>query len=166
MSVRRGRCRSPTISGRSSRPLDSIQRRNRSATGAPRMVANMTSATVSEVPTTWPGRRVRVPATTGLAVVIALAATHAAVDIPVGAFGALQPTLKSRFALSQGELAGLVSVFAAASLLTQPLAGRMADRLGSRTVAALGAAVAAVLLSVVSVMHSVPTLCLALVLGG
>jgi len=110
--------------------------------------------------------RPRAAESTGTGVVLALAATHAAVDIPIGAFGALLPTLKSRFGLSQGELAGMVAVFAAASLLTQPFAGRFADRVGTRTVAAVGAATAAALLSALSVMNSVAVVYVLLVLGG
>jgi len=75
-----------------------------------------------------------------------VASSHLATDILIGAFGATLPYLQQRFGLSGPQVAVLAAVLAATSSFGQPLAGRLADRVGPRDLAAGGAVVASTLL--------------------
>lgn len=86
---------------------------------------------------------------------IAIVATsHLATDMLIGAFGATLPYLQERFGLSGPQVAVLAAVLAATSSFGQPLAGRLADRVGPRNLAAGGAVVASTLLGLAA---SAPT---------
>lgn len=83
-----------------------------------------------------------------------VASSHLATDILIGAFGATLPYLQERFGLSGPQVAVLAAVLAATSSFGQPLAGRLADRVGPRDLAAGGAVAASTLLGLAA---SAPT---------
>ena len=99
-------------------------------------------------------------------VVMALAATHVAVDAVAGSVGVLLPALGERFELTGAELGALVATFSASALLAQPLGGQLADRLGARRVTAAGAVAASVLLALLGAAPNLATVYLLLILGG
>lgn len=101
---------------------------------------------------------------TGMAAFLAL--VHAVNDVLSAILGALLPTLQARLAAGTTTLAVLVATLSVSSSVTQPLLGALADRVGHRTVAGLGVAVAAVSFSLVGVAGSVPVLLVVLALGG
>ena len=103
---------------------------------------------------------------TGAAAVAALAASHAGVDAVTGSIAALLPTLEARFELSGSGIATLLATLSASSMLAQPTIGRLADRIGSRAVAAGGAVLAAGLLSLLGVVGHIALLYALLVVGG
>ena len=88
------------------------------------------------------------------ATIAIVATSHLATDILIGAFGATLPHLQTRFGLSGAQVAVLAAVLAATSSFGQPLAGRLADRVGPRDLAAGGAVVASTLLGLAA---SAPT---------
>lgn len=83
-----------------------------------------------------------------------VASSHLATDILIGAFAATLPHWQRRFGLSGPQVAVLAAVLAATSSFGQPLAGRLADRVGPRNLAAGGAIVASTLLGLAA---SAPT---------
>jgi MFS transporter, FSR family, fosmidomycin resistance protein len=103
---------------------------------------------------------------TGMRLASLLAVAHVAVDAVASMPGALLPTLKARFVLSETELAVLVAVLATSSSLLQPLFGTLADRWGMRLVGGLGAIVAAGVLSLVGVAPSIAVLVVLFLIGG
>jgi FSR family fosmidomycin resistance protein-like MFS transporter len=104
--------------------------------------------------------------TTGIAAVAALAAGHAGVDMVTGSISAMLPTLEARFGLSGSAVATLLATLSASSMLSQPLIGRIADRIGARAVAAGGAFIAASLLSLLGIVNNVGLLYALLIVGG
>ena len=80
-----------------------------------------------------------------------LAASHTFVDLVSGSIGALLPTLKERFELTSMQAGGLVATIAASTALSQPVVGRLADHIGARRVAGVGAVLSAALLSLIGV---------------
>ncbi|MDQ4138290.1 MAG: MFS transporter, partial [Actinomycetota bacterium] len=95
-----------------------------------------------------------------------LAVVHAVNDALTAVLGALLPMLHARFAANTTTLAILVAVWSVSSSVTQPFLGALAERVGLRRVAAIGVALAAISLSLVSTAGNVILLALLLVLGG
>lgn len=95
-----------------------------------------------------------------------LIAVHATNDAFSAMLAALLPTLQARFGLSEATLAVFVATLSFSSAVTQPLFGGVADRLGRRTMAAIGIFTSTVLLSLVAVAPSPPLLFLLLLFGG
>ena len=102
----------------------------------------------------------------GTRLAVFLALVHAVNDLLTAVLGALLPTLQARLGASTTTLALLVAAMSVSSSVTQPLLGALADRVGHRTVAGVGVALAAVSLSLVGIADSVPLLLVLLVLGG
>lgn len=102
-------------------------------------------------------------ATTAVAVV---AAAHAGVDAVSGSVAALVPTLEGRFELSGSQVGLLLATLSSASMLSQPVVGRVADRVGAKKVAAAGAITAAALLSLLGVVGHIAVVYGLLVAGG
>ncbi|MFC0680317.1 MFS transporter [Lysobacter korlensis] len=103
---------------------------------------------------------------TGTNIAAFLAVVHAVNDALTAVLGALLPMLHARFAASTTTLALLVAVWSVSSSVTQPFLGALAERIGLRRVAAIGVALAAISLSLVSTAGDVILLALLLVLGG
>ena len=103
---------------------------------------------------------------TGTRMAVFLALVHAVNDVLAAMLGVLLPTLQARLAAGTTTLALLVAVFSISSSITQPLLGAVADRIGHRTVAGIGVALAAASMSLVGVAGNVPLLLVLLVLGG
>ena len=103
---------------------------------------------------------------TATAAVVTIAASHAGVDAVTGSFSALLPTLDRRFGLSAVEVGTLLATLSASSMLSQPIIGRVADRVGSRRVAAAGAVLASGLLSLLGVAEHIVVIYALLVVGG
>jgi len=79
---------------------------------------------------------------------------------------ALLPTLQSRFALTETILAMLIAALSLSALMTQPLFGALADRLGHRRIAALGVIFNAILFSLIGVVPDVYILFGLILVGG
>ncbi len=95
-----------------------------------------------------------------------LIAVHATNDAFSAMLAALLPTLQQRFGLSEATLAVFVATLSFSSAMTQPLFGSVADRVGRRTMAALGIITSTALLSLVAVAPTPVTLFFLLLLGG
>ena len=98
--------------------------------------------------------------------VTAIGATHLAVDLVGGGFGALLPTIAERMSLSSTAVGVLVALFSVSALGSQPFMGGLADRFGARHVTALAAVFAAALLAVAAVVTNLPLLIAVIVVGG
>ena len=102
----------------------------------------------------------------GAAGLAALAAAHVGVDAVSGAVSVLLPILDERFALTGAEVGAMVATISVSALLAQPLAARLADRIGPKVVAAAGAIAAAGLLALLGVAGNLAVVYLLLVVGG
>ena len=145
------------------------QRHGRRAAAPIRTVAGMfalRTATGATAGTTTVAPVTVARTATGAAAVAALAAGHAGVDAVTGSIAALLPTLEARFELSGSAIAALLATLSASSMLAQPIIGRLADRMGSRAVAAGGAVLAAGLLSLLGVVGHIALVYALLVVGG
>lgn len=109
---------------------------------------------------------VAVPALGGAAAIATIALTHGAVDLAGGSVSALMPTIRHRFNLSAAGVGGLVAAVALCTSMAQPIAGRLADRLGAKRVAATGAMLCSALLSTVGIAGHVWILVALIVVGG
>ena len=98
--------------------------------------------------------------------VILFALVHTVSDAVTNMLSALLPTIQSRFGLSETLLALLVAALSFSALMTQPLFGALADRLGNRRIAALGIMLNAVLFSLIGIVPSVPMLFGLIMIGG
>jgi FSR family fosmidomycin resistance protein-like MFS transporter len=98
--------------------------------------------------------------------VILFALIHTVSDAVTNMLSALLPTIQSRFGLSETLLAMLVAALSFSALMTQPLFGALADRLGNRRIAALGIILNAVLFSLIGIIPSVPMLFGLIMIGG
>ena len=98
--------------------------------------------------------------------VTAAGATHLAVDLVSGGFGALLPSIAERLSLSSTGVGALVALFSICALGSQPLMGGLADRFDARHVTAIAAGVAAAVLAVATVVSSVAVLVAVIVVGG
>jgi len=97
---------------------------------------------------------------------VLLIAVHATNDAFSAMLAALLPTLQARFQLSEATLAVFVATLSFSAAMTQPLFGAVADRVGRRTMAALGIITSTALLSLVAVAPSPLVLFLVLLIGG
>ena len=79
---------------------------------------------------------------------------------------ALLPTLQSRFGLSETVLALLVATLSFSALVTQPVFGALADRLGNRRIAALGVMLNAILFSLIGIVPNISILFGLILVGG
>lgn len=110
-----------------------------------------------------PARR---PLLASAGIPLLLIAVHATNDAFSAMLAALLPTLQARFQLSEAALAALVATLSFSSAMTQPLFGGVADRVGRRTMTALGILTSTALLSLVAVAPSPALLFLLLLVGG
>jgi FSR family fosmidomycin resistance protein-like MFS transporter len=108
----------------------------------------------------------RPPLLASAGIPLLLIAVHATNDAFAAMLAALLPTLQARFHLSEAVLAMFVATLSFSSAMTQPLFGAVADRVGRRTMAALGIVTSTVLLSLVAVAPSPAALFALLLLGG
>jgi FSR family fosmidomycin resistance protein-like MFS transporter len=98
--------------------------------------------------------------------VILFALVHTASDAVTNMLSALLPTLQIQFALTETTLAMLIAALSLSALMTQPLFGALADRLGHRRIAALGVIFNAILFSLIGVVPSVYILFGLILVGG
>lgn len=98
--------------------------------------------------------------------VVLFAFVHTVSDAVTNMLSALLPTLQIRFALSETTLAMLIAALSLSALMTQPLFGALADRLGHRRIAALGVIFNAVLFSLIGVVPNVFILFGLILVGG
>lgn len=98
--------------------------------------------------------------------VILFAIVHTMSDAVTNMLSALLPTLQSRFALTETTLAMLIAALSLSALITQPLFGALADRLGHRHIAALGVIFNAILFSLIGVVPDVSVLFGLILVGG
>jgi FSR family fosmidomycin resistance protein-like MFS transporter len=98
--------------------------------------------------------------------IAAVVASHTFVDLVSGSIHALLPSIKDRFSLSSMQAAGLVATIAGSTSLSQPLVGRIADRIGARRVAAVGAVLSSSLLALVGLAPHLWLVVLLIVVGG
>ena len=96
----------------------------------------------------------------------ALVASHSFVDLVSGSIGALLPTLKDRFALNSMQAGALVASIATSTALSQPLVGRVADRVGARRVAGVGAVLSSAMLAMVGVTPHLWIVFVLILVGG
>src|SRR5688572_7879932 len=98
--------------------------------------------------------------------VILFALVHTVSDAVTNMLSALLPTVQSRFGLSETMLALLVATLSFSALVTQPLFGALADRLGNRRIAALGVTFNAILFSLIGIVPNVHILFGLIMVGG
>ena len=94
----------------------------------------------------------------GSGLVLLFASVHTVSDSVTSMLSALLPTLQSRYQLSGTTLALLVATLSLSALVTQPIFGALADRLGYRRIAALGVIFNAILFSLIGIVPNVPIL--------
>jgi FSR family fosmidomycin resistance protein-like MFS transporter len=100
----------------------------------------------------------------GLVVLFAL--VHTVSDAVTNMLSALLPTLQMQFALTETTLAMLVAALSLSALMTQPLFGALADRLGHHRIAALGVIFNAILFSLIGVVPNIYILFGLILVGG
>jgi FSR family fosmidomycin resistance protein-like MFS transporter len=98
--------------------------------------------------------------------VILFALVHTVSDAVTNMLSALLPTIQSRFELSETVLALLVATLSFSALVTQPLFGALADRLGNRRIAALGVMFNAILFSLIGIIPNIHLLFGLILIGG
>src|SRR5512145_488672 len=98
--------------------------------------------------------------------VLLFAFVHTVSDAVTNMLSALLPTIQSRFGLSETVLALLVGTLSFSALVTQPLFGALADRLGNRRIAALGVIFNAVLFSLIGIFPNISVLFGLILVGG
>lgn len=98
--------------------------------------------------------------------VILFAIVHAVSDAVTNMLSALLPTLQNRFALTETTLAMLIAALSLSALMTQPLFGALADRLGHYRIAAFGVIFNAILFSLIGVVPDVYILFSLILVGG
>src|SRR5688572_15026084 len=98
--------------------------------------------------------------------VILFALVHTVSDAVTNMLAALLPTIQNRFGLSESVLALLVATLSLSALVTQPLFGALADRLGNRRIAALGVISNAILFSLIGIVPNVYMLFGLILVGG
>ena len=102
----------------------------------------------------------------GSGLVILFALVHTVSDAVTNMLSALLPTLQIRFALTETTLALLVAALSLSALMTQPVFGALADRLGHRRIAALGVIFNAILFSLIGVVADIYILFGLILVGG
>ena len=100
----------------------------------------------------------------GLVMLFAL--VHTVSDAVTNMLSALLPTIQSRFGLTETLLALLIAALSFSALVTQPLFGALADRLGHRRIAALGVIFNAILFSLIGIVPNVYSLFGLILIGG
>jgi FSR family fosmidomycin resistance protein-like MFS transporter len=118
-----------------------------------------------EVPSA-PAVTPRVYAAHGVLVLSLLSAGHFFADLYSGALGALQPLLVQHFHLTLAGAGVLGGVMLWTSSVMQPLYGYLSDRFRTRLFAALGPAVAGILISCLGLAPSYAWLLVMVALGG
>src|SRR5690625_2548319 len=103
---------------------------------------------------------------TGLSLTILLVVAHATNDAFSSMLSALLPTLQIRFGASETLLALLVATYSFSSSVMQPMFGAIADRVGRRTVGALGVMTSSAVLSLMGIAPNPWLLLLLLMLCG
>ena len=98
--------------------------------------------------------------------VLLLAFVHTISDAVTNMLSALLPTLQTRFGLTGTTLAMLVATLSLSALVTQPLFGALADRLGHRRIAALGVIFNAILFSLIGIVPDMSILFGLILVGG
>jgi len=98
--------------------------------------------------------------------VILFAFVHTVSDAVTNMLSALLPTLQSRFGLTGTTLAMLVATLSLSALVTQPLFGALADRVGHRRIAALGVIFNAILFSLIGIVPNIYVLFGLILIGG
>jgi FSR family fosmidomycin resistance protein-like MFS transporter len=98
--------------------------------------------------------------------VLLFAFVHTVSDAVTNMLSALLPTIQSRFGLSETVLALLVATLSFSALVTQPLFGALADRLGNCRIAALGVIFNAVLFSLIGIVPNISVLFGLILVGG
>ena len=98
--------------------------------------------------------------------VILFALVHIASDAVTNMLSALLPTLQIQFALTETTLAMLVAALSLSALMTQPLFGALADRIGHRHIAAWGVIFNAILFSLIGVVADIYILFGLILVGG
>src|SRR5690625_99242 len=102
---------------------------------------------------------------TGLSLTILLVVAHATNDAFSSMLSALLPTLQIRLGASETLLALLVATYSFSSSVMQPMCGAIADRVGRRTVGAIGVMTSSAVLSLTPIAPN-PWLALRLVTPG
>lgn len=102
----------------------------------------------------------------GLSLTLLLVVAHATNDAFSSMLSALLPTLQIRFGASETMLALLVATYSFSSSVMQPMFGAVADRVGRRTVGALGVMTSSAVLSLMGIAPNPWLLLLLLLLGG
>src|SRR5688572_10046188 len=98
--------------------------------------------------------------------VVLFAFVHTVSDAVTNMLSALLPTVQSRFGLTETVLALLVATLSFSALVTQPIFGALADRLGNHRIAALGVIGNAVLFSLIGIVPNVYVLFGLILIGG
>jgi MFS transporter, FSR family, fosmidomycin resistance protein len=102
----------------------------------------------------------------GSGLVVLFALIHTISDAVTNMLSALLPTLQNRFGLTGATLAMLVATLSFSALVTQPLFGALADRMGHRRIAALGVIFNAILFSLIGIVPDVNILFGLILVGG
>jgi FSR family fosmidomycin resistance protein-like MFS transporter len=102
----------------------------------------------------------------GSGLVILLAFVHTLSDAITNMLSALLPTIQSRHGLAEISLAFLVAALSFSALVTQPLFGAAADRIGHRRIAGLGVIFNAILFSLIGIVPNVFLLFGLILIGG
>lgn len=103
---------------------------------------------------------------TGSSLTVLLLLAHATNDAFGSMLSALLPTLQLRFGATETMLALLVATYSFSSSVLQPVFGAIADRVGRRTVGALGVMTSSAVLSLIAIAPNPWLLLLLLLVGG
>lgn len=103
---------------------------------------------------------------TGFSFTLLLLLAHATNDAFGSMLSALLPTLQLRFGASETMLALLVATYSFSSSVLQPVFGAIADRVGRRTVGALGVMTSSAVLSLIAIAPNPWLLLVLLLVGG
>lgn len=102
----------------------------------------------------------------GSGLVILFAFVHTVSDAITNMLSALLPTIQIRYGLAETSLAFLVATLSFSALVTQPLFGALADRIGHRRIAGLGVILNAILFSLIGIVPNVFLLFGLILIGG
>ena len=98
--------------------------------------------------------------------VVLFAFVHTISDAVTNMLSALLPTLQIRFGLTGTTLAMLVATLSVSALVTQPLFGALADRVGHRRIAGLGVIFNSILFSLIGIVPNINSLFGLILIGG
>jgi FSR family fosmidomycin resistance protein-like MFS transporter len=102
----------------------------------------------------------------GSGLVVLFAFVHTVSDAITNMLSALLPTIQIRYGLAETTLAFLVATLSFSALVTQPLFGALADRIGHRRIAGLGVIFNAILFSLIGIVPNVSILFGLILIGG